>query len=308
MSEPSPEAKQAADDWHGFNFDVERKADFAEGYAAAAAKLEKEVADLKELREGDNKLIRALAEDAGIKITAPNHMLGQQWEQFHDGVMQLAKLREELELAWGIIANAGGGDWFKESQEWQDAAAKWRDEFYAPFCGKARVKDPKDFRLTGVKYKSIDDLVRTLPKEVQDEYWRLQQSDAKQSPVTPDKHCLTTPDGDCISTDPRCMHQSITLDVNEIAHQLADEICRVYVSGTVPTENLRGIRSDIRWRIQIRLAQLVKDKARLDWLEQQSEKQTNSGLLYVPLGIKGHNLRKLIDAQMNYESQWEEEA
>lgn len=40
-----------------------------------------------------------------------------------------AKLREQLEMAWGIIANAGGGDWQKESQEWQAAAAKWRDRF-----------------------------------------------------------------------------------------------------------------------------------------------------------------------------------
>lgn len=38
-----------------------------------------------------------------------------------------APLVEELELAWGIIANASGGDWSKESQEWQGAAAGWRD-------------------------------------------------------------------------------------------------------------------------------------------------------------------------------------
>lgn len=37
------------------------------------------------------------------------------------------RVRDELELAWGIIANASGGDWEKQSKEWQDAAAKWRD-------------------------------------------------------------------------------------------------------------------------------------------------------------------------------------
>jgi hypothetical protein len=36
------------------------------------------------------------------------------------------KHEKQLELAWGIIANAGGGDWEKESKEWQDAAVKWR--------------------------------------------------------------------------------------------------------------------------------------------------------------------------------------
>lgn len=38
-----------------------------------------------------------------------------------------AKLREELEPAWGIIANAHGGDWQKATREWQVAAAQWRD-------------------------------------------------------------------------------------------------------------------------------------------------------------------------------------
>lgn len=35
-----------------------------------------------------------------------------------------------LEIAWGIIANAGGGDWEKESKEWQDAAIRWRDTYF----------------------------------------------------------------------------------------------------------------------------------------------------------------------------------
>ena len=37
---------------------------------------------------------------------------------------------ELLELAWGIIANAGGGDWDKESKKWQDAAIRWRDRYF----------------------------------------------------------------------------------------------------------------------------------------------------------------------------------
>ena len=35
-----------------------------------------------------------------------------------------------LEDAWLIIANAHGGDWNKETQDWQAAAEKWRDKFY----------------------------------------------------------------------------------------------------------------------------------------------------------------------------------
>lgn len=36
-----------------------------------------------------------------------------------------------VERAWGVIANGGGGDWTKETAEWQAAATKWRDDFHA---------------------------------------------------------------------------------------------------------------------------------------------------------------------------------
>lgn len=32
-----------------------------------------------------------------------------------------------IELAWGLIANAGGGNWESESREWRQAAMKWRE-------------------------------------------------------------------------------------------------------------------------------------------------------------------------------------
>lgn len=42
------------------------------------------------------------------------------------------KTREELEdlieLAWGVIANSGYGDWTRESEDWQYAADKWGRE------------------------------------------------------------------------------------------------------------------------------------------------------------------------------------
>ncbi len=36
-----------------------------------------------------------------------------------------------LERAWGIIANAGGGDWGVESRDWLSAASTWRDDYHA---------------------------------------------------------------------------------------------------------------------------------------------------------------------------------
>lgn len=96
-------AERVRDEWCGAYVKVrDALAAKDELHAAALQVLErhhqKELKALKELREGDNKLIRALAEDAGIKITAPNHMLGVQWEQFHDGVMKQSRAAHASEF------------------------------------------------------------------------------------------------------------------------------------------------------------------------------------------------------------------
>jgi len=36
-------------------------------------------------------------------------------------------LLDHLQSAWGIIVNAGGGDWNNESEEWTNAANEWRN-------------------------------------------------------------------------------------------------------------------------------------------------------------------------------------
>lgn len=38
-------------------------------------------------------------------------------------------MENAIEVAWGIIANAHGGDWSKASPEWRQAAERWRDEY-----------------------------------------------------------------------------------------------------------------------------------------------------------------------------------
>lgn len=38
---------------------------------------------------------------------------------------------ELLEMAWVVIANAGAGNWARESIDWQDAAARWRNDYHA---------------------------------------------------------------------------------------------------------------------------------------------------------------------------------
>lgn len=50
--------------------------------------------------------------------------------QYLETVLAMAALRDLAEAAWGIIANAGGGDWARESPDWQEAAARWRDQYH----------------------------------------------------------------------------------------------------------------------------------------------------------------------------------
>ena len=47
--------------------------------------------------------------------------------------MSIAETKEGelLQLAWGIIANAGGGDWTRETPEWREAAVRWREGYHA---------------------------------------------------------------------------------------------------------------------------------------------------------------------------------
>ena len=39
------------------------------------------------------------------------------------------KLNNMLDTAWGIIANAGQGNWKTQTEEWQKCAEQWRDEY-----------------------------------------------------------------------------------------------------------------------------------------------------------------------------------
>ena len=38
------------------------------------------------------------------------------------------RLIDRLDYAWTVLANVSGGDWKLQSEDWQTAAAKWRDE------------------------------------------------------------------------------------------------------------------------------------------------------------------------------------
>jgi hypothetical protein len=43
---------------------------------------------------------------------------------------EVAVLLDGMETAWGIIANAHGGDWSKGSPHWVEVAKRWRDDHW----------------------------------------------------------------------------------------------------------------------------------------------------------------------------------
>lgn len=44
--------------------------------------------------------------------------------------LELQGVTDLLYRGWGIIANAGQGNWDTQTDEWQDAAENWRDDFH----------------------------------------------------------------------------------------------------------------------------------------------------------------------------------
>jgi len=44
---------------------------------------------------------------------------------------------DALELAWGLIANAYGGNWNEALYDWRQAAQRWRDEQWHPILHDA---------------------------------------------------------------------------------------------------------------------------------------------------------------------------
>lgn len=43
---------------------------------------------------------------------------------------KLKKLADAGEMLWTVVANVSGGDWTQQSQKWQDAAVRYRDNFW----------------------------------------------------------------------------------------------------------------------------------------------------------------------------------
>ena len=47
-------------------------------------------------------------------------------------------LIDTADFLWVVLANVSGGDWSKQSREWQEAAAKARDDYFDSLRGVKR--------------------------------------------------------------------------------------------------------------------------------------------------------------------------
>ena len=43
---------------------------------------------------------------------------------------EIERLEGAAEMLWAVLANVSGGDWTKQTEEWQEAAARWRDNYF----------------------------------------------------------------------------------------------------------------------------------------------------------------------------------
>ena len=80
--------------------------------------LTNEIYRLMELTEADGKEIGSYINRTGLR------------GDFRIQQDKIIKQSDQLELAWGLIANSYGGNWELANDEWRGAAERWRDKYH----------------------------------------------------------------------------------------------------------------------------------------------------------------------------------
>src|SRR5256885_16325410 len=155
MNKPSKESSQPPDGLPPLTEEYQREIDDFSASSEPQAWTPKYVKALIHESPAFKDIYKRLS-DAHNTALAAEHSRAKSWEEValkeekvaRKAEHELAAGREKRKLlvevlkwAWTIIANAGGGDWERESKEWQQAAAKGRDEAYHPAL--AQVKEGK---------------------------------------------------------------------------------------------------------------------------------------------------------------------
>ena len=93
--------------------------------------------DVRLVVSGDTGNINVLGPPEAVaaieQIVAENRALTDERDRLLDGMGR----------AWGVIANAGEGDWLREGPEWIEAATRWRDEEWHPALDRLSLEDQK---------------------------------------------------------------------------------------------------------------------------------------------------------------------
>jgi hypothetical protein len=59
-----------------------------------------------------------------------------------EGDRPMDKVTDLEEAAWGIIANVSGGEWNRQSEEWREAAIRWRGRYNAQITAEGDQPTP----------------------------------------------------------------------------------------------------------------------------------------------------------------------
>jgi len=75
-------------------------------------------------------------------------------------LQRVQREKEELakagEMLWTVVANVDGGDWTKQSKEWQEAAARWRDTYFKALTAEAG-QEPTDEQIKKAVKKVVEE-------------------------------------------------------------------------------------------------------------------------------------------------------
>ena len=74
-------------------------------------------------------------------------------EENKKSASETPNMKDAAEMLWVCLANVSGGNWDEQSDEWQEAAVRWRDYYFAavkdkrpicPDCNEVMAKFNKE--------------------------------------------------------------------------------------------------------------------------------------------------------------------
>ncbi len=98
--------------------------------------------------------------------------------------LYISKLEDAAEMLWTVIANVSEGDWRKQSQDWQDAAARWRDNYFAALTYKSLpASPPTSAEPISPAGDTMNEEIRTLAAATKDEFYKTHFAALTEMPM-----------------------------------------------------------------------------------------------------------------------------